>query len=402
MVKRYVCLICRNEIAHPGAECPYCQSRAMIAEGASPRVIAIVFGVMAAIFVLAGLYTRAFNQERRERGELHFQAAQLRLEEQEYEEAIAHYRDALLYSRDNADYQLGLARALYASGRYSETEHYLIELRAADPTSGIVNRLLARLAARAGRVDEAVSYYRTASYGQWEDETEQTRLHLRLELVDLLEATEREQQLTAELLELLEIIPDDQAIRHRLASLLLKNGVYDRASTLFAELVAADGRDRAALLGRAEAEFNLGNYLTARTHYNRAQLRSPDDATAERIDLCNRIIALDPTRRGIGLAERFRRSRVLLERARAALEACRNPQGASFAGPLPPLQPEQADALDRVEARIRETARRRASDERVEANIQAAEDLWQASAPLCRPPSQPDAPLLHVMAKLSR
>ncbi len=402
MPKRYVCLICRHEIAHPGAECPYCKSRSMIAEGASPRMLAIVFAVMTLIFVLTGFYTRSFNNESRKRGELYFKSAQLLMAEQEYEDAIGDYRDALLYSRDNSDYRLGLARALYASGHSSETETHLIELRAADPTSGIVNQLLARLAAQAGQTDAAVSYYRTAIYGKWNDEPEETRLQLRLELVTLLEDTSREQQLTAELLELLEIVPEDRTIRHRLAGLLLKTRVYDRSSSLFAELIGSDPSDRKALLGRAEAEFHLGNYLTARTHYNRAQLHGRDDATREHIELCNRIIALDPTRRGIGVDERYRRSRVLVDRARAAVESCRNPVGEDFVGPLPPLQPDLETALNRADELLARRSRRRASDEAVEASIQLAENVWSAGAPLCPQTGPPDEPLFHVMAKLSR
>ena len=76
MATRYICKICRNEIAHPGAECPYCRGRSVIAEGASPRILAIVFGVMVAIFVLTGLYTRSFKLEGEDRGRLYFEAAQ--------------------------------------------------------------------------------------------------------------------------------------------------------------------------------------------------------------------------------------------------------------------------------------------------------------------------------------
>ena len=402
MPKRYVCLICRNEIADPGAECPYCKSRSMIAEGASPRMLVIVFAVMTLIFVLTGFYTRSFNNESRKRGELYFESAQLRMGEQEYEDAVGDYRDALLYSSDNSDYRLGLARALYELGRYDETETHLIELRVADPTSGIVNRLLARVAAQAGQIDAAVSYYRTAIHGQWNDESEETRLQLRLELVDLLEDTGREQQLTAELLELLEIVPADRIIRHRLAGLLLKTRVYDRSSALFAALVASNPSDREALLGRAEAEFYLGNYLTARTHYNRAQLQGRDDVTRERIELCNRIIALDPTRRGIGVAERYRRSRVLVDRARATVESCHNPLDEDFVGPLPPLQPDLDTALKRADELLARRSPRYPSDEAVESNIQLAENVWRTGAPLCPQNKPPDEPLFHVMAKLSR
>ncbi len=401
MAKRYVCLICRNEIVHPGTECPYCKSRSMIAEGASPRVLALVFAVMVLTFALTAFYTRAFNNGSRERGAQHFATAGHLLEAGDYDAAIGEYRDALLYTRGDTTYRLGLARALYEANRHAEAETHLSELRAADPTSGIVNSLLARLAAWDRRIDEAVSYYRTAIHGDWDAAAPDTRLQLRLELVDLLDGNGRDQQLTAELLELLEVAPSNADIKFRLASLLLKTGVYDRASSLFRELVAADSRNREALLGRAEAEFQLGNFLTARTHYNRAQLYGDAPGTRQRIQLCNRIIELDPTRRGIELRERFRRSRVLLERALATAEQCRNPENEAAVGPPRPLPPASEETLGRAHE-VLGTRRQRASANAVETNIQLAAAVWAASRSLCDPAAKQDEVLQLVLAKLNR
>jgi len=147
MARRYVCLICRNEIVRPGTECPYCKSRSMIAEGASPRVLALVFAVMVLTFALTAFYTRAFNNGSRGRGTQHFEAAERLMEAGDYDAAIGEYRDALLYARGDTTYRLGLARALYEANRHSEAATHLSELRAADPTSGIVNSLPDRLAA---------------------------------------------------------------------------------------------------------------------------------------------------------------------------------------------------------------------------------------------------------------
>ena len=318
-----------------------------------------------------------------------------------YEEAISHFRDALLYSRDNPAYRLELSRALYAAGRFSETQNYLAGLRTADPASGIVNLLLARLAARDGQVTEAVSYYRTAIHGRWDEKPEAERVDMHLELVDLLDREGLDQQLAAELLELAEIAPNDTEIRRRLAILLLETGSYDKASSIFRSLLVSVPTDRELLLGRADAEFHLGNYLTARTHYNRAQLYGDDDATRARIQLCNRIIELDPTRRGIGLGERFRRSRLLIERAMGAFSTCRNPAGDGLVGPLPPLPQDESIVIDRAES-VLVARRQRASDDLVESNILLAEEIWNLAATRCESTDPPDASLLHVMAKLSR
>ena len=356
---------------------------------------------MVAIFAMTWLYARSFKAEGEDRGRLHFVAAQGEMAEERYDAAISHYRDALLYSRENPTYRLELSHALFASGRYLETERHLAGLRALDPASGIVNLMLGRLAAREGQVDEAVSYYRTAIHGQWDDASEAQRIAMRIELIDLLEARDRGQQLTAELLDLAEIAPTNPAIRTRLAILLLQEGVYDRASTLFQSLVVDDPRNRDLLLGRADAEFQLGNYLTARTHYNRAQLVARDDATTARVELCTRIIELDPTRRGIGLDEQFRRSRVLIERATEQLSSCRNPAGNAFVGPLPALPEEQLAVTVQAES-ILKMRRRPASAAAVESDIQTAEEIWGIAQSICDPADLSDVPLRRVLAKLSR
>lgn len=390
-------MICRNEIAQLGVECPYCKGRSAIAEGASPRMLAFVFSVMVAIFALTGIYSRSFKGEGQDRGRLHFEAAQARMSQERYDDAVERYRDALLYSRDDPTYRLGLARALYAAGRYSECEVYLSGLRAADPTSGIVNHLLARLAARDGRTDQAVSFYRTAIHGNWSAETDKTRLQLLLELVDLLENVGRPQALRAALLELADLIPNDPAVRHRLAKLLLETEVHDQASSIYASLLDSDANDRAAHLGRAEAEFHLGNYVTARKHYEEARQDTGDEASLARIRLCDRIIELDPTGRGIELAVRFARSRELVERAKAAWIACRE----SSAGHEESLEEDQAGVIDRAEESLG-ARQARASDAEVESNILLAEEVWELATLRCHPSDPPDEALRHVLAKLAR
>ncbi len=401
MAKRFTCLVCSNEIAHPNAECPYCKARSVIAEGASPRILGMVFAVMCAVFAVTGFYAKSFKERRSSRGQHHYGVAEQLLAKGEYADAIKEFRNALAYAREEPHYRLGLAQALFLDKRYAETENHLAELRAQDPTAGILNYLLAQLAVRQGHVDEAVSYYRTAIHGRWEGEPEDKRVQLRVELVDLLETSGDDQQLTAELIALAEIAPDDRQIQHKLGALMLKAGLYDRASSLFAMLLQANPQDHAALLGRGEAEFQLGNYLTARTHYNQARLLHDDSATNERIALCNRIVDLDPTRRGISLQERFRRSRALIERAGAAALHCRNPGGDSFIGPLKALPAGLGAALDNADKALA-GAPGRASEKAVESNTLIAEELWQQAAPLCDASSPPDPPLLHVMAKLSR
>ncbi len=398
MPKRFTCLICRNEIAEPGGACPHCRGRSMIAEGASPRIISAVFGVMAAVFVLTGLYAGSFKQERQKRGRLHFEAAERAMAADDYEIAASLYRDALLYSRDDPTYRLGLSRALFAAGRYSETENHLATVRVDDPTSGIVNLLLARLSAKKGQVDEAVSYYRTAIYGRWDDQPDEDRIDIRLELADFLEAAGRDNLLTAELMELAEIVPDDLDIRTRLANQHLKNGLYEQATSMFQSVIDVESQDREALIGRGDAEFHLHNFLTARTQYNKAQVYGSDEATIRRIDLCNKILELDPARVGIGIQERLRRSRVVIDRALAAAASCRYPPEGNFVGPPGPWPEREQELIEQAEAAVRAKPTS-PIDETVDLNLLLAEEVWKLAVSLCDPADPADEPLSYVISK---
>ena len=154
-------------------------------------------------------------------------------------------------------------------------------------------------------------------------------------------------------------------------------------------------------MGQAEAEFRLGNHQRARTLFAKAQRLGEDELTAARIELCSRILELDPTGLGIELRERHRRSRALVERARASAESCRSPLGLEFTGPLKPLTPGQLAKVEQADEVI--GARRpRATVAAVESNVLLAEEIWSLASDLCGTREPPDQPLAHVMEGLSR
>ena len=224
MDPRYFCLICRRPTRGAGAECPHCKSHQVARVGATPQRLAIVFVVMLALFVGTGYYNRAFNTERQDRAEEHFRLGRTLADYGYFDGAIDQFSDALVYSRGDFEYRLGLTLALYQSGRYQEAQPQLLELRAADPTQAVVNRMLARLAVRGGRVEEAVQSYRTAIYGRWDQNPEQNRVETRLELVDFLESEGETLQLVGELLSLLREEPANDELRRRAGLMFLDAG----------------------------------------------------------------------------------------------------------------------------------------------------------------------------------
>jgi tetratricopeptide (TPR) repeat protein len=401
MAEKYVCLICYHEIPHAGAECPHCKSRISSTVGSTPQMLLAIFGTMVLLFVVTGFYNSSFRAEQRARANEHARIARTLSDYGYHRQAIEHYREALTYSRDNVEYQLGLALALYDMERYNEAENRLLDLRQHHPTLAVVNRLLARIAAREGRADEAVSYYRTAIFGQWPRNPAENRLATRFELVELLRAHGENMRAVSELLDLIKEAPARPDVQKTIGRLLLEAGAPDNAAAVFEQVVNSRPNDAVALVGYAEAQFELSNYVTAQTFFARA-LRVNADApqVQSRLALCDDINRLDPTRRGLSTTNRHRRSLELVARALKLLEACLNPLGGKLVGPPAPLPLELRAPL--TEAReLRGATRQKPSDETIEANLSLAEKLWRASESLCPGASGGDQALRQVLEKLS-
>jgi tetratricopeptide (TPR) repeat protein len=365
-------------------------------------MLVAIFVIMILLFILTGFFNSAFRAEQRDRAGEHARLARTLADYGYHRQAIEHYREALTYSRDNVDYQLGLALALNDMERYSEAENRLLDLREGHPTLAVVNRLLARIAARNGRVDEAVSYYRTAIFGEWPRDPEGNRLTTRFELVELLRSHGENMRAVGELLDLRKEAPERPDVQETIGRLLLEAGAPDNAAQVFEELLKRNGKDREALVGYAQAEFDLGNYVTAQTHFARALAVDSDDPEVQsRLALCEEINLLDPTRRGISAANRHRRSLEIVARSMNLLDNCLNPLGDKLVGPPAPAPKELQPLL----ARAREIQRQRrqpASDENIEASISLAERLWQGAEDRCPGAGNQDRALRLVIETLSR
>ena len=346
MASRYFCLICRHPTPGPGEPCPHCQSRQVAMVGATPQLLVIVFLVMFALFVATGYYNRAFNHEREARAEEHYRLGRTFADYGYFDGAIEHFGDALLHDRGNFDYRLGLALALYESGRDQEAELQLLQLRAADPTRAVVNRLLARLARRDDRAQEATQYYRTAIYGRWDQNPEQNRLDTRLEFVDFLEAQGETLQLVGELVSLLREEPADDVLAKRVASMFLDAGSPAEAIRVLRPLAEASPKDASLRAALGRAYFRTGEYGLARQELQAAMALAPDPEVRELLTETNQIVSLDPNYRRVSRSEpllsqrqRFDRSREVLRRTTEYLHYCYNPFGAERVGPLRPLSP---------------------------------------------------------------
>ncbi len=309
-------------------------------------------------------------------------------------EAIGKLRSALSVSRGNQEAQLGLAQALLAVGRLTDAETLLQEMLQRDATDGAANLTMARVIVKEGRSAEATSYYHQAIYGRWKEDALPNRVKVRFELIDVLVRQNADREVLAELLPLQDEAPDDIQMRKRIARLYLKAGSPSRALDLFREILRQHPRDFDAYAGLGEAEFARGNYRTARTDFNAALRLSPvDEEVRKRLGICETVLALDPTQRGLSSGERYRRSLKLVELASDAMNQCLG---------APP--PETAhDLAEKAGQALKRRVGSSRQEEVTETNLELAEQLWQTRQKQCeQAPAGVEEPLALVIARLAQ
>ncbi|MFL5638810.1 MAG: tetratricopeptide repeat protein [Gemmatimonadaceae bacterium] len=289
-------------------------------------------------------------------------------------QAIDHFRTAASLDRENSAYTVALSEAILAEGRPAEAAPLLTPLLDRDATDGAANLAMARALAKEGRVDEAKAYYHRAIYGLWAADAERHRATARFELIDLLAKTDAKQELLAELLPLQDEAASDTALRKRIGHLFVQAGSPLRGSEIFRDVLRKNPRDADAYIGLAEAAFALGDFPAAHTDLVAAQKLMPEDSAViqARIQVADSAMAIDPTQRGLGLEEQFRRSRNLVQMTITSAHKCLDAEA-----------PQVAAALDSV-ARILVAPSAAASRRQtIEENLSLAGALWRMRAGRC-------------------
>ena len=256
-------------------------------------------------------------------------------------------------------------------------------------TDGEANLLMAHALVHQHRDADAPAYFHRAIYGRWPQDEDAQRLKARLELVDFFEHHGATAELLAELLPLEEAHTDER-VQRRLARLFAQLALLSDRENVWRRLQAAHASDAEAYTGVGEAELAMRNYRAAQASFSRALHITPGDtAIRARLALCDEVMQLDPTRRGLGSQARFERSVALLALARASLVRCSDDDLTESAGGA------AGDELPMPTARDRETA--------IETNLQRAERLWQLRSERCKGPlSASEEALGMVLSKTSQ
>lgn len=242
-------------------------------------------------------------------------------------EALNDYRNALVYSPNNPQFQFHLAQALAATGREEEAESYLVNLLSVSPGSGEINLELARSSARqkAGMA-AALRYYHAAIYGEWNQNPLIMRWDVRRELCEYLLAHGTPIQAEPELIAMADNVPLTDIHRQRIAAdLLLRGQLWDRALTVFRLVLNATPGDLDALAGAGAAAFHLiefpqtVEYLSALPKDKLA-----DQQIAGMLETSRQVIADDPFLSGLSVAEKAARTVRVLAQAESRAEQCAN------------------------------------------------------------------------------
>lgn len=306
-----------------------------------PVMLALLSG-FTLLFILGvtGL-SKAYQAQRQALGNRWFARGVADLNAKNFDAAVTDFRAALLYARDDYDYQLNLAEALIGSHQTGQASAYLLNLWDREPENGQVNLELARIATQKGQTTDAVRYFNDAVYAAWPPDQEGQRREARLELIALLLRANAKTQAQAELIALAENVGDDPAEQKQLGDLFVRAEDYQHALAAYRLSLKLDRHNAAALTGAGYAAFELGQYSEAEHFLQLAVSENPNDTeAAERLKTAEMVVRMDPFRNPISSAER---NRIIVEAFATAgerLTHCPVPNGAGAASAgSPPASP---------------------------------------------------------------
>jgi chloride channel protein, CIC family len=215
------------------------------------------------------------------------------------------------------------------------------------------------------RDDEAVQQFRDALSGA--PGNPQYRLALGLALAKANHLEEASVDLNA----LLKRDPGNALANLGEARIAAAQGRPSEAVKFYRQALKTNDRSADAYAGLGSAEIALENYRDARDAFQKAvELNPSDQMSRQQLDLCERVLALDPNAAGLTPAQRLERSQELLQAELLRFERCQ-----------PGRQALASDSAD--------------------TNLTLAEDLWKQEQTLCATPNPSDAVGL-VLSRLSK
>jgi tetratricopeptide (TPR) repeat protein len=359
-----------------------------------------IFAILALIAVLAfagvhRLVNRFHEQQKALARHLYERGTQAQ-SAGESERALADFRAALGYARDNFDYQLSLARALRDTGRTAESETYLISLWERTPQDGAVNLALGRLFAREGLFDKTIQYYHYATYGFWPGDSGARQRDTQLELIEYLLRSKAYPQAQAELIPMAAALPRDSGLRSRVAGMFARAQDNEHALEQFRDVLRTDHDKTDALFGAGQAAFQLGRYRTAQEYLESTVRADPQNVMAvQLLSATSMVLQGNPYAPHLSDAERNQRLRSAFRAAGERLDDCAQNKGIDLtpispASGLPALKAQWVDASPKV-ARLRVH-----DDATLDEIMNLVFEIERQTQALCGPPDGLDQALLLI------
>jgi tetratricopeptide (TPR) repeat protein len=310
------------------------------------------------------------------------------------QEAITDLRTALLYSHDNQQYLLALARALEAGDRIDEARSYLLSLLDYEPGSGQVNLELARLSQKSDDVRHAMRFYNGAIYGAWNEDPTAKRQQVRKELIEFLTSKGLKTQARGELLTLSAEMPKDPSSQLWVANAFTRLGDDRSALDFYIASLRQNRKDTDALAGAGQAAFRLGRYREALGYFRRANALRPDPATLAQMALTSLILDLNPMESALSDAERRHRLVLSMDIADRRLQQCAQNQQIAIGAPgTDPLQVARSQWLQLD----RQVVHARSDSDLVQLLQPVANLILQIEKKgNCGAPAQTDQAMLHI------
>ena len=265
----------------------------------------IILGVLTLIsfagFVGVGALTNLYHRDQQFRGTRWNKRGRADMNAKDFPRAVTDFRTALLFSRDNSAYELGLAEALNAQGGTGTDRAYvyLMDLRERQPENGTVNLDLARILAARREKNEALRYYHNAIYALWSQNPEGQRRAAQLELAEFLLGQNATTQAQAELIALSGDLPPEVGLHLHVGDLFMQAQDYDHAAGQYRHDLGIEHQNTASMAGIGKAAFQTGDYSLSQRYLQDAVAAGADGDSERSLKTVNLVLSMDPFRRQV-------------------------------------------------------------------------------------------------------
>jgi len=279
--------------------------------------------VMVSLFLADHWLVRSYQRREVTLAQRFYDVGSRQLAAGQADSAVASFRTALLYARDDVRYRLRLAEALISTGRYNEARSHLDTLLEESPGNAEVNLDLARVSAYEGNINAALRFFQGAIYGQWAEDPVEHRRDTRFELINFLLRNHQIPQAQSELLGLAAELPPDTSLLIETAGLFERVQDHTHALDLYRKALEITPLNAGAAVGAGTAAFHLEDYALAGHFLHKAVAERPkDEGSKSLLALTTAVLRLDPYRRTLRPNERSARVITSFRLAGERLQKC--------------------------------------------------------------------------------